>query len=253
MPRLILLSILALALALAGCHTPYQATGSQAQLHGIDKSTPVDSNTLSYIAPYKRQMDKLMQDTLGYSERLLDKDRPDRSNPQSYLGNFMVDLLLVHGRNTLDKKLDIGLANAGGLRTTLPQGAITLGKVYEIMPFDNTIVILQITGTQVDSLAQMIVSGKDAIYSGMRIVVNAEGKAEVYVGATPLQMNQTYSLITSDYLAGGGSNMSFLRGSKILNNTGVFIRDFMAEYIRTEHKASRRINAALDQRFTRKP
>lgn len=242
---------LALSIGLGACRTAYQTNGSQATLHAIEKNIPDDSSTVGYIQPYKQKMERLMQDTLGFSEQLLDKDR--RGGTQSKLGNFMADLLLQHGRNTLDKKIDISLANAGGLRTTLPMGPITLGKVYEVMPFDNTVMVLEVTTAQIDSLVQMAVAGKDVLFGGMRIEVDETGKPQVWVGSTPLQADRTYKLITSDYLATGGSSMSFLRSSKVLNNTGLFIRDFMADYIRAEHKAGRRINPTLDDRFIRKP
>ena len=145
------------------------------------------------------------------------------------------------------------MLNNGGLRVPIAAGPVTLGKIYELQPFDNIVVVLTLEPAQMDSMLQAIAKAKSESghsFGGLRIKTDKQQLTEVLINGKPWDRAKSYRIITIDYLADGGSNMSMLRRAKNINNTGIFIRDFIADYIRREKAAGRVIDAQLDGRFT---
>lgn len=231
----------------AGCSsTRLTPTEPAPKLHTISSSYADKPAVEALIAPYRNQMAQTMSDTIGYAVRELRK-----GYPEGLLNNFVTDLLLTYGRERLEPGIDFALLNNGGLRAPIPAGPVTLGKVYELQPFDNVVVVLSLEAPQMDSLVQMIARAeREAVFSGMRIVAEAGKAKSVEINGRPWDPSRAYRIVTIDYLADGGSNMSMLRRATRINNTGVFIRDFIADYLRREKAAGRTLDAQLDGRLT---
>ena len=110
------------------------------------ESTPVDDPVMvALIEPYKSKLDKDMNAVLAQCELDMFK-----STPEGVLGNFIADLALVK-TNQYCKEMglpaaDVCLLNNGGLRTTLPKGPIYKKRIFELMPFENELVVLTISG-----------------------------------------------------------------------------------------------------------
>ena len=104
-----------------------------------------DSVFIKTVQPYKLKMDSIMNEVLGTSEQALLKGLPEGN-----LGDFVSDAVLKKANDNYkpDDKInaDVCLLNNGGLRSQLPKGKITLGNVFELMPFENEIVVLTIKG-----------------------------------------------------------------------------------------------------------
>ena len=108
-----------------------------------DSLVPGDSVLIAEIAPYKSGMDKTMNEVLNTSDVAMTKDVPE-----GLLGNFVADLILKKANDYYapddGAKVSICILNNGGLRTPLPKGDITRGKVFELMPFENEMVFIQL-------------------------------------------------------------------------------------------------------------
>jgi 2',3'-cyclic-nucleotide 2'-phosphodiesterase (5'-nucleotidase family) len=200
-------------LLVASCNKQFVATGYQFEENKLIAGSPADSSMLLAIRPYKDSLDKQMGRVLAISDTLLSK----AGNPESDLGNLMCDLILAQSRNyAIDKvpigtKIDFTFLNTGGIRLpNLPKGNITLGRVMELMPFENLIDIITVDGRTLDTLFTFMASKGGWPVSGARYKISNGKAVEVYIQGQPLDVNKQYTLAVSDYLAQGGDNCKAL-------------------------------------------
>jgi 2',3'-cyclic-nucleotide 2'-phosphodiesterase (5'-nucleotidase family) len=242
------LLLAAALLFLAGCAPQtYTLQSRKAALTTIDSTQQANAAIDQFVQPYKTAIDKEMGVVVATTARVIEKTDREKPGSQGPIGIFAADVLLRHGRNTLDPALQISLINQGGLRVPLPKGPITVGKIYEVMPFDNMVATAEISAAQLDSIVQMIVTGKDAVLGGVKIQAE-KGVAQVWVNGKPVKPTDTFKLISIDYLLTGGSNMRFLKTAKQVN-TGIFLRDFLIAYCKAETQAGRQLDFVQDDRL----
>lgn len=200
----------------------------------IDSSVPSDAiDTL--VVPYRSEMEKRMDEVIGYADSALLSHAPE-----SPLGNFVADVVFQYGfefaqtQGIVSSKESIfALLNFGGLRRPINQGDITVSEIYELMPFDNSIVIVQLTTDKLKEVMSYLEAAQGQPVSNARFLF--ENGAQSYsIGKSQLTAESFY-VITSDYLAGGGDKMSFFKDNLKTWNTGLLIRDVLIEYIR-KHK-----------------
>ena len=151
----------------------------------------VDSSTYKLIAPYKKEMDKIMNEILGSSDSALLKDLPESS-----LGNFVSDAVLKKSNDKYkpaDKQpADICLLNNGGLRAQLPKGNITRGNVFELMPFENSIVVITLTGEKTKQLFESLIAYNGAPFSGATVKGKGKKMTELKIGGQPFDVTKNY-------------------------------------------------------------
>jgi 2',3'-cyclic-nucleotide 2'-phosphodiesterase (5'-nucleotidase family) len=176
-----------------------------------------------------------------------------KSNPEGRLGNFIADLTLKKANEYCVikgiGKADLCLLNNGGLRTSLPEGDILKRRVFELMPFENEIVIVTLTGNKTLMLFDYLAYVNGMPLAGARMGIKDGQQAEISIGGEPIDTNRTYRVATSDYLAHGGDRMKFFLTPLKIENLGHKLRDAIIEYMVAEHKAGRTINAQLDGRI----
>ncbi len=124
---------------------------------------------------------------------------------ESALGNLVADATREAHAGS-----DIGLANGGGLRASLPEGSLLYGHVFSVLPFDNQLAIMQVNGEEVRKMIELGISGKQGalLWSGLNFHAKGCEIVEASVGGEALSPVRVYSVATSDYLALGGSGMS---------------------------------------------
>jgi 2',3'-cyclic-nucleotide 2'-phosphodiesterase (5'-nucleotidase family) len=207
-----------------------------------------DTATLNFIRPYKLKMEALMNDTLAFSEQALTK-----GSPEGLLNNFIADLLFKTGQEiykySSSEKIDICLLNSGGLRSSLPQGAITRGKVFELMPFENYISVVKISGAKTKLLIHFLAKSGGMPESGIIMGIKDTNAVNVKINGLPFDSTQSYMVITSDYLANGGNDMDFFLNPVSRLDLDLKVRDAIIEYLQKEKKNGRKINAVLDKRI----
>lgn len=136
-----------------------------------------------------------------------------RTGDQYALGNLLADAY----RNVL--RADASLVNNGGIRADLPAGPLTYGQLFTVMPFQNQMVSVTVTGAQLREVMEdaITASGPDAHISGLTVTYDASrppGHRVTQVKLStgkPLKDRDRYSLATSDYLAAGQSGYTVLR------------------------------------------
>ena len=109
------------------------------------------------------------------------------------------------------KSIDICLLNHGGIRSIIPKGNVTTRTAFNVMPFENSVIIVELTGEKVKELAEYIIKEKKPhpLY-GLKIHVDEQLNINaIEVNNSPLDLNKKYYVATSDYLSNGGDNMTF--------------------------------------------
>jgi len=123
--------------------------------------------------------------------------------------------------------------------------------VFELMPFENELVILWIRGDKLIELAQFFARVGGEGESGLRMVIRNKKAEEVTIGGLPIDPAKLYSVATNDYCAGGNDNMVQLGQYEKRTNTGLKIRSVLIDYIKNETKKGKLIQATLDGRISR--
>ena len=178
--------------------------------HSKNEIIPVksdsDSTTNAIIMPYRLGIDSIMNEVLCNSDIEMTKGRPE-----SLLGNFVSDLCLKQFSN----QADICIMNTGGLRNILPKGEITRGDIYKLMPFENELVVIELTEDEFKGMLDYLVFRGGEPFSGMKLKVN-NSKIEYcyFLNNFSFKTNDKIKVITSDYLANGGDKMWFFNGKK---------------------------------------
>lgn len=213
------------------------------------ETTPeLDSATVELIRPYKMKLETEMNAVLALNEAAMFK-----SNPEGALGNFVADLTLKktndYCREGNIKPAHFCLLNNGGLRTSLPEGEITKRRVFELMPFENELVILTLSGPQTQELFNYLGRINGMPLSGATMTISNKKPKDVLIGGIALDTTKQYRVVTSDYLAYGGDKMRFFKDPLNFELVHHKLRDAIIEFIMEEHAAGRKISAKKDGRI----
>lgn len=210
------------------CRTQLTPVARYGDLQQLDTSISFHSESIDQmIAPYRTELERIMRDTVGYLKRAMSKKRPE-----GLLGNLTARMVFDRALK-LDSSLDMVIMNHGGLRTPLPKGAITRSKVFELMPFDNELVIVELPVSLLPELARTIaVKGGDPIWirnDGYIVINDSTGTFHL-----PRSDDAEFIRIaTSDYLANGGDHYTvFQKGTEFggkIHLQGIVIRDIFLE------------------------
>lgn len=220
---------------------------------------PIDSTITEHqlakqlIEPYKIALDSEMNEVLVISAMEFPKEK---NKPETLLGNFVADLSLkIITEKFPESNVDFCLLNNGGLRTSLPKGEITRGKIFELMPFDNELVIVTINRYALNMLVGYLYrEGCQPISKGITLVEYIEMNSDVMdakflIKESKYRKNDSFKILTTDYLAGGGDKMDFFFNPLKVENTQLKLRDAIIEYCIEENKKGNKITSALDERI----
>ena len=159
-----------------------------------------------------------MNEVISYSKNSLTK-----KGAESLLGNFVTDLCL----NYSDAHMCV--MNNGGLRSIIDKGPITRGEIYELMPFENELVVLELNKEDYLGLLNYICKRSGEPFSGIKITMNKEGRVITNSWPVNFEENEKVKVLTSDYLANGGDKMSFFQ-NKEQYKLGLKLRDAIIDH-----------------------
>lgn len=211
------------------CAPQKQVSSYEYIQYPIQKSQ-IDSSIERTIMPYRDSLEKEMNEVIGISE--IDLQR-EKGKPETLLGNFTADLVLERARNKSGLPVDFCVLNFGGLRSNIGKGPVTKGAVFELMPFENEIVVLKISSNTFLKLLMYLASVGGQPISGFQLEIENNLPTHLYNGNSEITHNEKsdYYIATSDYLANGGDNMSFFSEAKEVIQTGYKLRDAIIDYI----------------------
>ncbi|SDZ54641.1 2',3'-cyclic-nucleotide 2'-phosphodiesterase / 3'-nucleotidase / 5'-nucleotidase [Evansella caseinilytica] len=181
------------------------------ELQRIDALTETDPDVQEIIDYWNGQMEDILNIVIGESDTGLSRD--GRFDGDAPLGNFWTDAM----RYIADA--DIAFTNNGGIRDSIAPGEITVGDIYRIEPFDNQIMLIEMTGRAIKDVLAFSYSreGRNQIdlqTSGLHytVLTNASGQYSdviMTIGGQPLDLNETYRVAVADYIGTGGSGYTF--------------------------------------------
>ncbi|WP_236975396.1 5'-nucleotidase C-terminal domain-containing protein [Membranihabitans maritimus] len=239
----IFLSIIFIVLILFSCQTTYhpvQAEFDRYRLNG-ENNTEGAPEIESLIAPYKSEVSSQMNEVIADIPQTLVKDRPE-----STLGNWMADAIGKYAEKTTGEKIDLSICNYGGVRIAeLAKGELTVGNVYELMPFDNYVVTMVVEGKILIKILERIADyGGWPVSSELEMTIGGDHIIEAKLNSQSIDPVGQYRIALSDYLANGGDGLSFLSHLP-KNNLNVYYRDALINIARSE----KTITAKLEGRI----
>lgn len=203
-----------------------------------------DAAYLKHFAPIKEEVEREMSVQIGYA--------PERlwvASPECPMLNWATDALWEAAKKAYPGNVDIAIVNMGGMRCEWPAGPITRGHVFELMPFDNILVVLTLKGEDILSLCESFARYGGQGVAGMRVTVIDGHLADVQVGGKAVNPQALYTVATSDYLSGGTDHMDALTRYVDCWKSDLIIRELYLEAVQTQDT----IRAAVDGRMTMKP
>ncbi len=223
-------------------------SGSVTEYKVVEMNDSISDYVLSesMIAPYRDSLELTMNSVLVQNQVTL-----TRGIPESTLGNLIADLLLERAQTELPDSIlpDLCLINIGGLRVDLPEGDITIGKVFELMPFENELDVLELSSARIKEMLAYLREVGGQPFSGMNLTIQPNGY-DCEINGEPLDENRTYYIVTSDYLADGGDKMNFFQEPLTRIKTGIKLRDAIINHFRIIGLAGKPLTSSIDGRLT---
>ena len=214
----------------------------------LSRDLPEDEAFNMLIEPYKSDLESKINEVLCYNPRVLDKRE---SKLESSLGNLLADVCFEAGdsilRSVKETGIDFAVFNYGGMRAPVQMGDVTIEDIFQLMPFENRLVIVELNPEQVKALIDYLLDQKQAHpISGIRITADKGKAPEVMIGNKKWDPMKSYYVLTIDYLQHGGGNMTFLTRPEYLYVSEVKVRDALIRNFRSKDT----LNTGLDGRFT---
>lgn len=242
----------AIVFALIGCFFSCKKEHHLTKIEGkrieINDSISENQEIDDFIKPYRDHVNSNLDSVLSYA---VDTYTKNDGELNTALGNFMVDAVKELSspvlKSRIGKNIDVVMLNHGGIRAIMSKGNVTARTAYQIMPFENSVVVTDLKGIHIKDIVSYLVDRKRAHpISGLSIKVNDNFELiEANINGEPIDDNKTYYVATSDYLYNGGDSMSFFRQGDSLYNLDYKIRNVLIDYF----KKVDTLNLKADDRF----
>lgn len=214
--------------------TSVKKEDGSSELKYLGQPIPEDLPMLTILQPYADQVETELKTVIGTAEDLF--PNKEVRFKETALGDLVADSMLWYTQNL---KTDFALQNGGGIRTDLPAGPITKKNIYEILPFDNSVVVVTLKGTDVQALFDFIATipqGKGAfpqVSEGVSFTINYDtGKCEnILINGKPIDPDRNYKIATNSFMATGGDGYVAFTNAVEKYDTSFFQRDAFIDYL----------------------
>ncbi|PYZ92646.1 hypothetical protein CR194_13340 [Salipaludibacillus keqinensis] len=207
-----------------------EVTFNDYYLQDVDELTEVNQDVQDMVDAYNDEAEELLEEVVGVTNTGLSRD--NRYERDTSLGNFITDAMA----DALNA--DIAITNNGGIRASIDEGDITAGDIYTVEPFGNELSEMEIAGEDLYDIIEHSFERNDGIglqTSGMTytVYVDEDGNyvdADLYVDGEPIDESETYTLVTNNYMAEGGSDYDF-SSAEIIQMEGGYITNAMFQFM----------------------
>lgn len=233
------------SLLLAACSGKmYQPASLVYNDYRITQNTPKDSGLSQMLKVYADSVNSTMNGIIGTVAQPLTK-----AQPEGALGNFMTDAMLTMARKNFKQPVDAAFVNYGGIRLSqLPAGPVTTGKIFELMPFDNIMVLLPLKGDTLQSFLNHVANRGGWPVTGITYTIQNNAATNVLIEGKPINAASTYHIAISDYVANGGDDCTMLKSAPQIN-TGYVLRDALLQYVKLQTAQGKPIDAKVEGRI----
>ncbi len=201
----------------------------------IGKPIPEDPALLAVLKPYQDKVDQFLSERIGYAKAPFENDRG--RHRETALGDLVSDAMLWYLRRF---NPDFALTNSGAIRAGIPEGPLTQETIYDILPFDSSLVFFKMEGTRVQALFDFIGTiepGAGAfpqVSSGVRFTLNTQKRRceNILINGKPIDPEKSYGIVTNSYLAKGGDGYAVFPRTIDQFDSATFQRDALIAYIK---------------------
>jgi len=247
----ILTPILLIFLSL-GCNSNYKVIDYTSSNETTVNDFSTSDSLFPMVYSYQNKLNETMNEVINSAE--IDMEI---GNPEGLLGNFVADLALIKAQKISKSTVDFCVLNNGGLRKPIQKGPITRGDIYELMPFENELVVLELSGEKVKEFTEFVLKKSLQLdarkagvpVSGIRMVIKDSLISETRIGLYTLDVKKKYTVVTSDYLSAGGDDMSFFLDPISIMPLNLKFRDVILEEIIMLGKNNITVKAQFDGRI----
>ncbi len=213
----------------------------------VDSTYVADQNIENIISPYRSALDSIMNEVIGYAAH----DLTSRGEYESNLGTFVTRLSLEQCEAIFERDIDVAVMNHhGGLRAPINEGEITLGEVFQVMPFENEMVLLEVPGTVLLEVVDKINGSGSSMLWPVKFSASADGPKNVKLNGKRIVPSKTYVMAISDYLANGGGGFRMLIPLKRIDVPQVKLRDIIVKEIRESTAKGQSIDEQVANHIT---
>ncbi len=210
----------------------------------IDSTLQDNAAMEQLIDPFRAKMEATMDAVIGHASVDL-----KRGKPEAPLNNFVADLMLKRANREFDKKVDVAITNTGGLRTDIMKGPVTLRRIYELMPFENELVVLEMNGSQLLTLARQIGEVYGEPIAGMHLEFLDKKLAKAEVGGAKVADDSLYYVVTTDYLSSPAYRKLSMLSGVPRTFLDVRLRDAILDEVKAREAAGESISARVEGRL----
>ena len=229
--------------AVACSSANYQYTAKPVSV-GVSEDAPEDASITEIIAPYKEQLDAKMNAVIG--EAGMDLTRVFE-NRESSLGNFCTNLIF---EKAADLKPDLAVLTIGGLRVPIDKGEVTVRQMYELMPFENELVVITVKGEIVKSLIERVIEKDNTSLANVSATFQGGKLISAQIGGEPLDTSKDYRVATSDYLANGGDYMDGFKTASDRATANTKLREAFIDYFKELQENGKKAMAVTGKFYT---
>lgn len=214
--------------------TSYSPERIKSDLITVSPNQPEDSMITREIAPYKNAIQKEMELVLAYAPASYSKKD---GYLNTAIGNMMADAVFEMANPIFTKRsgypFNAVLLNYGGIRSTINKGAITTKTAFELMPFENEVVVVELSGKRIKEMFNYLQAGVAHPISNIQIILNSDGKLEkTLIQGNEIIDNETYFIATNDYLLNGGDRMTFFSKPVSFLSLDYKVRNVLIDYFK---------------------
>ena len=199
----------------------------------ISDSLERNLNIDNFIKPYREHVNANLDSTLAYAVDTYSKSDGEYNTA---IGNMMADAVYEESnalfKSRTGENIDFVLLNHGGIRAIISKGNVSKRTAYQVMPFDNSVVVVKLKGSEVRKLIDYLAKAKRAHpISQLQLVLNSDSTINsVSLNEKALDFNKTYNVATNDYLYNGGDRMDFFKTNDSLYVLDYKIRNVLIDY-----------------------
>lgn len=203
------------------CNQGVEVTKIEGKRIEINDTITSDTTINAYIKPFQVRVKSELDSVLAYSKNTYSK-KDGAFN--TAIGNFMADLVRKRGNSVYKqrtgKTIDLAMLNHGGIRSIISEGDVTIGDAYKVMPFENSIVVIELSGkTILEEMIPYLIKAKRAHpISGLKLHINDDDEVVLaQINKEKIDPERNYNVATNDYLYFGGDGMLFFqKGSDMM-------------------------------------
>jgi 2',3'-cyclic-nucleotide 2'-phosphodiesterase (5'-nucleotidase family) len=236
-------------LLIFSCNENFHLSKIEGKRIDINDSITSDPSIEDFIKPYRERVNKNLDSIISYAPETYTKSDGEFNTA---IGNLMADAVYSEANPIFSKRtgksIDFVLLNHGGIRSIISKGNITARTAYEVMPFENSVVVAAIKGSQVTDMMNYLAQAKRAhpLSKQVRLTLNKDFEIVTStIKDKPIDETKIYYVATNDYLSNGGDRMTFFQPNDSLHVLDYKIRNVLIDYFNKKDT----LNPKQDNRF----